>query len=332
MARTPTPPPVSPKRPSPSPRTPIRPAPTPMTPFTTRASLTPPSLPSPHLVTTEHIPVEMVQYQIAGGRVYLAVHNLFEVSFCLVGAQKDGGWFTIHLEFLIGIGGYATKCCGKTTDGDCNQRPPNGGCYEGEHTTDIKRARFRADATNYDDNLISCIGANAASWLLTRPAVRHRLLPGTVVSTLILTLARSLPAPTFLDERLMRRQTRQRPRHGFAAPRATTSADPAAKPSAVAAGERVDDHGSRHATSSLLWAMPDNARTDDDACATQRRLPVWGTGGIRRRIDLAARIEHDFSMLSRRHSPAASLRINGGRGVMSECDQRPGHDAAGSHR
>ncbi|KAL1667181.1 mediator complex subunit MED14-domain-containing protein [Schizophyllum commune] len=61
------------------------------------------------LRTTEYIPVEMMQYRIAGGRVYFTVPNLFEVGVCLVGAQKDDGWFTTHFEFLIGIGGDATE-------------------------------------------------------------------------------------------------------------------------------------------------------------------------------------------------------------------------------
>ncbi|KAI5889049.1 MED14-domain-containing protein [Schizophyllum commune H4-8] len=61
------------------------------------------------LRTTEYIPIEMMQYRIAGGRVYFTVPNLFEVGVCLVGAQKDDGWFTTHFEFLIGIGGDATE-------------------------------------------------------------------------------------------------------------------------------------------------------------------------------------------------------------------------------
>lgn len=34
--------------------------------------------------------------------------------------------------------------------------PPDGWCYEGRHTTDTKRARFRADSTIHDDKLVSC--------------------------------------------------------------------------------------------------------------------------------------------------------------------------------
>ena len=50
----------------------------------------------------------------AGGRVYFTVPNLFEVGVCLVGAQKDDGWFTTHFEFLIGIGGDATEVQGES--------------------------------------------------------------------------------------------------------------------------------------------------------------------------------------------------------------------------
>ncbi|KAF5321157.1 hypothetical protein D9619_000730 [Psilocybe cf. subviscida] len=47
-------------------------------------------------------------------------------------------------------------CCGSTVDGDGDQGPPDGWCYEGAHTTDVKRARFRADSTMQDDMLTSC--------------------------------------------------------------------------------------------------------------------------------------------------------------------------------
>ncbi|KAG6825348.1 hypothetical protein H0H93_000811, partial [Arthromyces matolae] len=45
-------------------------------------------------------------------------------------------------------------CCGKTVEGDGDMGPPDGWCYEGEHTTDLKRARFRADSTLQDDKLV----------------------------------------------------------------------------------------------------------------------------------------------------------------------------------
>jgi len=85
--------------------------------------------------------------------------------------------------------GYETLwgCCGQTADGDGGEGPPDGWCYEGRHTvsiapdpfsfsfsansvadsrthiciqTDIKRARFRADSTTYDDKLTSCLKLN----------------------------------------------------------------------------------------------------------------------------------------------------------------------------
>ncbi|KAH9938055.1 uncharacterized protein B0H18DRAFT_965290 [Fomitopsis serialis] len=51
-------------------------------------------------------------------------------------------------------------CCGKITEGDGDQGPPDGWCYEGKHTTDIKRARFRADSTPTNDKLVSCLRRN----------------------------------------------------------------------------------------------------------------------------------------------------------------------------
>ncbi|KAN0126481.1 hypothetical protein V8E52_000121 [Russula decolorans] len=51
-------------------------------------------------------------------------------------------------------------CCGKTVEGEGDLGPPDGWCYEGMHTTDTKRARFRADSTNADDKLDSCLRLN----------------------------------------------------------------------------------------------------------------------------------------------------------------------------
>ncbi|CAK5268457.1 unnamed protein product [Mycena citricolor] len=55
-------------------------------------------------------------------------------------------------------GGYETLfgCCGKTVEGEGDMGPPDGWCYEGMHTTDNKRARFRADSTVHEDKLVSC--------------------------------------------------------------------------------------------------------------------------------------------------------------------------------
>ncbi|KAJ6494858.1 hypothetical protein C8R47DRAFT_386764 [Mycena vitilis] len=72
---------------------------------------------------------------------------------CLVGHDDDSA----EVE-RSGKGGYETLfgCCGKTVDGDGDMGPPDGWCYEGMHTTDPKRARFRADSTLHDDKLTSC--------------------------------------------------------------------------------------------------------------------------------------------------------------------------------
>ncbi|KAI0306809.1 hypothetical protein B0F90DRAFT_1556122, partial [Multifurca ochricompacta] len=51
-------------------------------------------------------------------------------------------------------------CCGKTVEGEGDLGPPDGWCYEGMHTTDRKRARFRADSTLADDKLESCFQLN----------------------------------------------------------------------------------------------------------------------------------------------------------------------------
>lgn len=45
---------------------------------------------------------------VADGRVYFTAPKLFKTSLCLRGAQKDEGWFFVHVEFLITIGGDLT--------------------------------------------------------------------------------------------------------------------------------------------------------------------------------------------------------------------------------
>ncbi|KAI0265822.1 hypothetical protein BC834DRAFT_154263 [Gloeopeniophorella convolvens] len=47
------------------------------------------------------------------------------------------------------------RCCDRAVDGYDGDEP-EGGCFEGMHTTDRKRARFRADADSDDDKLVSC--------------------------------------------------------------------------------------------------------------------------------------------------------------------------------
>ncbi|KAJ7126957.1 hypothetical protein C8R44DRAFT_874060 [Mycena epipterygia] len=73
---------------------------------------------------------------------------------CLIGHDDDSA----EVERVGKGAGYETLwgCCGKTVEGDGDMGPPDGWCYEGMHTTDLKRARFRADSTIYDDKLNSC--------------------------------------------------------------------------------------------------------------------------------------------------------------------------------
>ncbi|KAJ7078861.1 mediator complex subunit MED14-domain-containing protein [Mycena belliarum] len=56
----------------------------------------------------EIIPVEMAQHRIADGRVSFTVPDLFEMSLCLRGGLKEDGWFFVHVEFLITVGGDLT--------------------------------------------------------------------------------------------------------------------------------------------------------------------------------------------------------------------------------
>ncbi|KIJ57222.1 hypothetical protein M422DRAFT_238816 [Sphaerobolus stellatus SS14] len=55
-------------------------------------------------------------------------------------------------------GAYETRwdCCGKTVEGSGDLGPPSGWCYEGKHTVDPKRARYRNDSTPTNDLLQSC--------------------------------------------------------------------------------------------------------------------------------------------------------------------------------
>ncbi|THV06734.1 MED14-domain-containing protein [Dendrothele bispora CBS 962.96] len=54
---------------------------------------------------SEIIPIEMSRHRIADGRVYFTSSNLFECSLCLTGTERGDGWFFVHVEFLIRIGG-----------------------------------------------------------------------------------------------------------------------------------------------------------------------------------------------------------------------------------
>ncbi|KAI0768733.1 MED14-domain-containing protein [Trametes elegans] len=60
------------------------------------------------LRTSEIIPWEMSQYQIADGRVWFTAPRLFEASLCLRGAGKNDGWFFVNVTFLFKVGGDQT--------------------------------------------------------------------------------------------------------------------------------------------------------------------------------------------------------------------------------
>ncbi|CDO75529.1 hypothetical protein BN946_scf184871.g10 [Trametes cinnabarina] len=65
------------------------------------------------LRTSEVIPWEMSQYQIAGGRVVFTAPKLFKAELCLRGAGKNDGWFFVNVEFLFKVGGDQTGMQGK---------------------------------------------------------------------------------------------------------------------------------------------------------------------------------------------------------------------------
>ena len=56
----------------------------------------------------ELVPVEMGVGRIENGRVYFRVPGLFEASLCVRGAGREEGWFFVHVEFLLTIGGDLT--------------------------------------------------------------------------------------------------------------------------------------------------------------------------------------------------------------------------------
>ncbi|KAH7887309.1 hypothetical protein F5I97DRAFT_2072692 [Phlebopus sp. FC_14] len=89
--------------------------------------------------------------------------DFFEVE----NEEKDKACHVPHddesaLVERVAGGGHETLwgCCGQTVDGDGGEGPPDGWCYEGRHTTDVKRARFRADSTIHNDKLTSCLKLN----------------------------------------------------------------------------------------------------------------------------------------------------------------------------
>ncbi|KAH9014018.1 hypothetical protein EDB85DRAFT_893725 [Lactarius pseudohatsudake] len=50
----------------------------------------------------------------------------------------------------------AVKSTAAARPSKATKTPPDGWCYEGMHTTDVKRARFRADSTSDGDMLEPC--------------------------------------------------------------------------------------------------------------------------------------------------------------------------------
>ncbi|KAH9015801.1 hypothetical protein EDB85DRAFT_788438 [Lactarius pseudohatsudake] len=70
-------------------------------------------------------------------------------------------------------------CCGRTVDGEGDLGPPDGWCYEGMHTTDMKRARFRADSTPANDMLDSCFRLNCHNIRARLPGARPRTSSST---------------------------------------------------------------------------------------------------------------------------------------------------------
>ncbi|KAH7922048.1 hypothetical protein BV22DRAFT_1037910 [Leucogyrophana mollusca] len=88
----------------------------------------------------------------------------------------------------VGGGAYETLwgCCGQTVEGDGDMGPPDGWCYEGKHTTDTKRARFRADSTIHEDKLTSCLRLNCHNVRDQLPSSsnsRPKAAPSTITST-----------------------------------------------------------------------------------------------------------------------------------------------------
>ncbi|KAI0068504.1 hypothetical protein BV25DRAFT_1903935 [Artomyces pyxidatus] len=112
------------------------------------STLTPP--PRLHCVRCHKDYVEVEN----GDRSCLVPHDDESAEVERVGrARRTGAGDFAEYETLWG-------CCGRTVEGDGDQGPPDGWCYEGKHTTDAKRARFRADSTPTEDKLTSCLRLN----------------------------------------------------------------------------------------------------------------------------------------------------------------------------
>jgi hypothetical protein len=62
-------------------------------------------VPTPHRYIASITCGTQLTNGLVDGRVYFTAPKLFEASLCLRGAQRDDGWFFVHVEFLINIGG-----------------------------------------------------------------------------------------------------------------------------------------------------------------------------------------------------------------------------------
>lgn len=87
--------------------------------------------------------------------VYFDVENTDRS--CTMGHDDDSA--EVSRVNRDGYGEYETlfRCCGRTVQGEGDMGPPDGWCFEGQHTTDVKRARYRDDSTPHDDGLKSCV-------------------------------------------------------------------------------------------------------------------------------------------------------------------------------
>lgn len=82
--------------------------------------------------------------------------NYFEVDNTDRSCQIDHDDESAVVERVGGEYETLYGCCDRTVKGEGDMGPPDGWCYEGEHTTDPIRARFRADSTPRDTMLPPC--------------------------------------------------------------------------------------------------------------------------------------------------------------------------------
>ncbi|KAN0126487.1 hypothetical protein V8E52_000127 [Russula decolorans] len=106
------------------------------------AALTPPPLLHCVRCHEDYIDVEN------GDHSCCVPHDEESIDVDWVGGHGDSEYETLYF------------CCSKRVQGEGDRGPPAGWCYEGMHTTDAKRARFRADSTKADNKLDSCLWLN----------------------------------------------------------------------------------------------------------------------------------------------------------------------------